>query len=235
MTSLTLNIEGEEISFNSFPQHEGLTFKTLITSDESRTALESLVLLENNANVEFYGAPGNIDLKLEIWGERGDEQQPLRTFIIEENGETAGFINLGISLMHINDKPIYEGGALFQATHNNEDFIAQSLDAIYIDYPKQLKDILTGPAFVYTISRDNPLYPSLKASGLTELNDLTTAEEQCIAIALRNNTERFSIDEETNIVTEKDREVAIFFNIFNQEDCNEYIGNSTMNIASEDS
>ncbi len=174
-----------EVSVTTFSSMDGsVQYNTL-----TRGSFLSLnnVFNPEDTNAQVYGDgthanPEKVLKKIDLWGARGDNQGPLRAFLIQEGDaekiifsdrDTLGFVNLGVSGMKdVNGNPIYEGGALFSSSNNGSPVVTTAMDAVYGDYlPSLHKDgILPGRLFIYTVSTENPLYGSLQATNsLVEL------------------------------------------------------------------
>ena len=213
-----------------------------VTLDKSADSFKKLsqILNSSNSNIETYGDgthdnPLKTQKKIDLWGKRGEDENPRRAFIVEKNSETngtesIGFVNLGLSSISINNMAVYEGGSLFLNQYNNNTVVATALNDIYVNYLNELSSnkILPGALFIYTAHATNPLHKSLKDSGLTQLN-LNSEEGKCIAAALNTHGNRFSIQRESTqdfykneetVAMEAGREVSIFYNLLNSTVCN---------------
>lgn len=195
---------------------EMAAYETLTTSEDSKDNLTKLVVLEHNPNVQFYGAPGNVDKKISIWGARGEQEQFTRCFFAKttSDGDLAGFVNIGLSTIKLDGKAINEGGALFHSDYNSEPLVTNALNDVYINYPATVGSQYFGPAFVYTISAENPLASNFFASGLKALSvEGDSKENQCMLQAFKNNDKRFSVTEDGKFL-ESGNEKLVFYHFY---------------------
>lgn len=213
------------VHINDFTSLDGsISYKSLDSSEDSFNSLNSVFSIEN-INVANYGDgthadPVRTQKKVDIWGKRGNNEEPLRAFLVEKDSDTLGFVNIGRSVMKdINGNDIYEGGALFNSKYNNSTDVSLSLDAVYNDYFKALHEngFLPGGLFIYTISPENPLYFSLQNSSLNELES-NSSHNDCVSEILAANENRFQCTEDHKII-ENDREVAVFYNLIDSTIC----------------
>ena len=241
-----------KVTVTTFSSIDGSIEYNTLTSN-SFEALNS-VLNPDNTNAQVYGGGGHDNAernqkKINLWGPRGDNDQPLRNFLVQQDSDesldqdTLGFVNFGASGMKdINGNPIYEGGALFEAEYNNTPLITTSIDAIYGDYFASLhKDgLLPGGLFIYTIATENPLFVSLlESNSLVRLGTGQVAGETgldnnglpgtkaeldykfgpCISEILATNAKRFNVGDNYYNINESGADKAVFFNLLDESIC----------------
>jgi hypothetical protein len=213
--------------------------------------MASLFDQDANSNVAYYadgthGTNDRINLKVNLWGKRAEEMQPIRTYLAYDNENSkyaAGFVNFGLSSALLNGKKLFEGGLMFSSNYNNSPYVTEAINSVYVELFKKLhddgvlKDVKdasgteTVPAFIYTISKDNPHYSAHKQSNEKEIvldNNLDNLDnhynydpaQDCILQALRNEpNQRFVIDLENATITENGKEKAVFFVLLDDSIC----------------
>jgi hypothetical protein len=214
------------------PYSDNLVYIPLDNSDYAHDLLAE-IFGPDNSNVAYYadgnaGSPQSLQHKVEVWGERYIHNKELVCYVIFEKGLEIpiGFVNTGYSQTLYNGQPLYTGGFLFKDDYNNSPLVTEALNSVYGPHIQGLYDqgILSSPAFIYTISLDNPLITSLEASELTAVDlRLNSATQECIIELLTADNDNFNFDYSTNTITDNEwyanQEIGVFYYLYDDISC----------------
>jgi hypothetical protein len=225
---IVINPEGGLLTVNN-PSSANLDYLPLDTSANSYNLLAT-IFSPKNSNVEFYtdgndASPEEIQNKIDFWGHRYETNNPLSCYVVFEKSspEPIGFVNLGRYKFN-NDQTLYTGGLLFTDSYNDSPLVIEALNSVYVNYAQNLYDlgILSSPAFVYTMSLNNPLISAPQASELTQI-DLTIANPVQDCIIADINSDNYNFDYNTGVITDNlwydNREIAVFYYLYDEISC----------------
>ena len=216
-------------------RENGLIFRPLNNSDESREALRHVFLKEFDRGDKAYQPELGykktkdqtgineriaqaVQLRIKKWGDRAEGKEPLRCFLVFEEGKTEpkdvmGYVNIGCNSIADHKgrfKGTLEGGAKFIAEASKRG-MAVALRTVFQHWVGFVREDLFSPSsklgglFIYTVSPGAHLNEALSSSGLQLLRK---ASEGPVHAYIRNllkegSRGRFKIREEDGMVLEK--------------------------------
>jgi hypothetical protein len=230
-TRIVINPEGGLLTVNN-PSSPNLDYLPLDTSDNSYN-LMAAIFNSGNSNVAFYANgdsanPEAIQNKVDFWGHRYETNNPLSCYVVFEKGSSApiGIVNFGHSRAVHNDQKLYAGGFLFSDSYSDSPLVTEALNSVYVTYAQDLynQGILSSPAFIYTMSLNNPLITALQDSELSQI-DLTVESsiQNCLIAEITANNDHFNFDYDTAVITDNvwydNREIGVFYYLYDDLNC----------------
>jgi hypothetical protein len=200
------NVIDKDIQVKEIQIDTNFDWSTLKQSDPDKVIANFFDINKNPIAIGIYGggghdAPERIEAKVKLWGNRDANGEPLRCFVLKDQG----YVNIGITKVQDNRDPnnphkVIEFGTFWAdesfASQEGRNRIGEALNDILVSYPKEAHKVgvLTEYSKVFgTLSTEHPYGKEVLLNAGLHLVNANNVVEEFGENGLPSN--RFTFDE----------------------------------------